>query len=589
MPGSAPLGVRIGNLCAVCHFGPPKGFAVISFALLKRQADCDRALFTVISTERFILSFRPSVASGEIYPPDLPLVISYRNLTISYNKREWLACQSIKCYLWTAIHHPNLKTMHLKKGAVLEGGKYRIERLLGQGGFGITYLAVQSGLERKVAIKEFFMKDLCNRDAETFQVSVPSSGSQELVDKFKKKFLKEAQMISEYKHPNIVNIHDVFEENGTAYYVMSYLECGSLASLALPLSYDMAIGYIRQIASALSYIHRRNTIHLDVKPANVLIDRDGNAVLIDFGISKRYDGHGGQTSTTPVGVSNGYAPIEQYSQLVNRFTPATDIYSLGATLYKLLTGITPPESSLLVCDPDMLDTSSLSDSIAGLIKKCLSPNMAGRPQDIDSFLDLLDEAVGKSSVRNSKKKSRNLRWWMLIVVLLLCDAGALIYFKSNPESSIAAVKEVRESVDLGLSVKWATCNVGASAQDEKGNYLSWEEASETNWGDGWRIPTMEECRELIDECTWTGTVQNGVTGYIVTGPNGNSIFLPFCGFRYGNAIVHPDASSNYWTSTFYDESLDFVYVLYVSKYADVSCQEYRYIHDELFNVRLVKE
>ena len=167
--------------------------------------------------------------------------------------------------------------MHLKKGAVLEGGKYRIERLLGQGGFGITYLAVQSGLERKVAIKEFFMKDLCNRDAETFQVSVPSSGSQELVDKFKKKFLKEAQMISEYKHPNIVNIHDVFEENGTAYYVMSYLEYGSLASLSLPLSYDMAIGYIRQIASALSYIHRRNTIHLDVKPANVLIDRDGNA------------------------------------------------------------------------------------------------------------------------------------------------------------------------------------------------------------------------------------------------------------------------------------------------------------------------
>ena len=126
--------------------------------------------------------------------------------------------------------------MHLKNGAVLQGGRYRIEKLLGQGGFGITYMAIQSGLNRKVAIKEFFMKEHCNRDAETSHVSVPSIGSRELVERFKAKFIKEAQMISEYRHPNIVNIYDVFEENGTAYYVMEYHDGGSLSSLDLPLA-----------------------------------------------------------------------------------------------------------------------------------------------------------------------------------------------------------------------------------------------------------------------------------------------------------------------------------------------------------------
>ena len=130
------------------------------------------------------------------------------------------------------------------KGSVLQNGKYRIEGLLGQGGFGTTYSAIQTGLNRKVAIKEFFMKELCDRDEKTLTVSVPSSGSRELVDKFKAKFIKEAQMISEFKHPNIVSIYDIFEENDTAYYVMEYHDGGSLLSLSLPLPVAEAIRYI---------------------------------------------------------------------------------------------------------------------------------------------------------------------------------------------------------------------------------------------------------------------------------------------------------------------------------------------------------
>jgi serine/threonine protein kinase len=121
--------------------------------------------------------------------------------------------------------------MNLKKGTSLQNGRYRIESVLGQGGFGITYLAVQTDLDCKVAIKEFFMKDFCNRDADTYQVSVPSVGSKELVEKFKSKFIREAKSIASFHHPSIVRVSAVFEENGTAYYVMDYLEGGSLSDL----------------------------------------------------------------------------------------------------------------------------------------------------------------------------------------------------------------------------------------------------------------------------------------------------------------------------------------------------------------------
>ena len=117
----------------------------------------------------------------------------------------------------------------MQQDSHLQSGRYKIISTLGQGGFGITYLALQTGLERKVAIKEFFMKDLCNRDETTSHISVGSSGSIEMVNRFKTKFLKEARNIARLNHQHIVRILDVFEENGTAYYAMEYAEGGSLA------------------------------------------------------------------------------------------------------------------------------------------------------------------------------------------------------------------------------------------------------------------------------------------------------------------------------------------------------------------------
>ena len=288
--------------------------------------------------------------------------------------------------------------MHLKVGTLLKGGTYRVEKVLGQGGFGITYLAEQSGLNRKVAVKEFFMKEHCNRDADTSFVSVPSYGSRDLVDRFMGKFIKEAQTIALMDNHHIITIHDVFEENGTAYYVMEYLSCGSLSE-KIPcegLPESEAVGYIRQIADALSYIHQENILHLDIKPSNILFRKPDEAVLIDFGISKHYDEEGSQISSTPVGVSEGYAPTEQYEREgVSSFAASTDIYSLGATLYCLLSGHRPPKASIVLNDGLPPLPSSVSAPVRNAVEKAMSPRRKDRPQSVSAFLRLLEVAPAR--------------------------------------------------------------------------------------------------------------------------------------------------------------------------------------------------
>ena len=221
-------------------------------------------------------------------------------------------------------------TVTLQPGATLQAGKYRISRTLGQGGFGITYEAEQVLLRRKVAVKEFFMKDCCERNESTSHVTVGTGSQRALVEKFRSKFIREAQMIAGMDHPHIVRVLDVFEENDTAYYVMENLPGGSLSEKVKregPLPEAEAVKFIRQVSSALAYIHAQNTVHLDVKPSNILLNGKGEAVLIDFGISKHYDEAGEQTSSTPVGISKGYAPLEQGRDGdVSQFKPSGSLH-----------------------------------------------------------------------------------------------------------------------------------------------------------------------------------------------------------------------------------------------------------------------
>lgn len=286
----------------------------------------------------------------------------------------------------------------LQPNTLLQGGRYKIIEMLGQGGFGITYLAIQSGLERKVAVKEFFMKELCNRDETTSHVTLGTEGSRETVNRFREKFLKEARNIARLNHPNIVRIIDVFEENGTAYYVMEYAENSSLADKVKRegyLSEPVATRYIKQVAEALDYIHQRKINHLDVKPANIMLNEKDEVVLIDFGLSKQYDAStGNQTSTTPVGISEGYAPMEQYMQGgVGAFSPETDIYALGATFYKLLTGITPPNASIVNNEGlpiNELRTKGVSENTIAVIEKAMEGRKKDRLKNVRLFIDSLN-------------------------------------------------------------------------------------------------------------------------------------------------------------------------------------------------------
>lgn len=243
--------------------------------------------------------------------------------------------------------------MLLQPNTFLLNGKYRVIQSLGQGGFGITYLAEQmAGADapvRRVAIKEFFMKDYCDRQGDHTHVTLGTQSNRDMVERYKQKFLKEARTIAGFQHPNIVKVYDVFSENNTAYYVMEYLDGQSLTDLvqsqgALP--EQMALGYFEKLASAVAHIHEHRVNHLDIKPSNVMLRSNNEPVLIDFGLAKQYDQGGGQTSTTPIGISEGFSPPEQYNLGgVSSFSPQTDVYALGATFYYMLSGIVPTAST----------------------------------------------------------------------------------------------------------------------------------------------------------------------------------------------------------------------------------------------------
>lgn len=324
--------------------------------------------------------------------------------------------------------------MNLQPGAFLQGGKYRIEKTLGQGGFGITYQGLQVRLNREVAIKEFYMREFCNRNASNSQVSIGSEGSREKVEAYKKKFLKEAQTIAGLDNPHIVRIHDIFEENGTAYYVMEYIDGGSLSDKVKatgPMWESQALDYVRQIADALEYIHNRKILHLDVKPANILLRNNREIVLIDFGVSKHYDEAGGQTSSTPVGISKGYAPIEQYrGDGVSRFSPSTDIYSLGATFYFLLSGKCPPEATEVYDDGLPPLPLSVSKLTVKAIEQVMQPRQKDRPQSIGEFRKLLDDDISRgipcvygpppidedTFIRENLAKSKKRKSWTMSIL-----------------------------------------------------------------------------------------------------------------------------------------------------------------------------
>ncbi len=292
---------------------------------------------------------------------------------------------------------------HLQPNTTLQGGKYKIERVLGQGGFGITYQAVQVSLNRIVAIKELFLGGVGQaiNDRHGNMVVVSNSVNQQSFDQQREKFKKEALRLAQLNHPNLVKVNELFEENGTAYFVMDYIEGESLRAKMNrdgKLPEKVVLEYLQQIVSALEHAHSRNIWHLDIKPENIMVDKYGHVYLIDFGASKHIEHNSSLTTSLALAYTPGYCPPELIdlssesrngiARALKEIGPWTDVYALGATMYNLLTDGMPPSSSKLYRDDRnaFMFPDNLSISTQDMIVWMMRPNREERPQNIDAII-----------------------------------------------------------------------------------------------------------------------------------------------------------------------------------------------------------
>lgn len=388
-------------------------------------------------------------------------------------------------------------------------GRYVIQEVLGQGGFGITYLGIDKLYGNKVAIKEYYPQKIAMRKAQYEDVvTVTSIEEKNNYDKGKKRFLDEAQVMARFnKNEGIVKILDFFEANNTAYIVMEYLEGITLKQYLGKygvIQFRNLIEMMLPLREALIEIHSQGLIHRDISPDNIMVQHNGKLKLMDFGAARDYTESGNKSLT--VILKPGYAPPEQY-QTHGVQGPWTDIYALCATIYKCLTGITPPDAIARVMDdkfkePDQLD-GKLSPDIKKILWKGMNIFPEERYQDIGEFgedvydalfipeenkkLDLdneknIDEdldspdkdnesvlkddkiegAVKKTSIPKKEKRKSPVKKVLVIIVCLLLAGGIKYYSTGNEQEISTAKKDLVEnpkivkdtSVEGGKKVTW---------------------------------------------------------------------------------------------------------------------------------------
>lgn len=287
----------------------------------------------------------------------------------------------------------------LKVGTFLANGKYRIDQYIASGGFGNTYVATDMAFDEKVAIKELFIKGVCGRSIDSCDISISLTENKRTFSAQQEKFRKEAKRLRKLNNPHIVKVHNLFDENGTSYYVMDFVEGESLSTrlkrIKNPIQEEDLMLLLPQILDALECVHNEGIWHLDLKPANIMIDAKGNVQLIDFGASKQLRNANGDSFSTSsaISYSPGYAPSEQMEQNFEKFGPWTDIYSLGATMYSILSMQQPPSPSDI--DEDARTALKLPNGISKkteeLIFWMMKPNRKMRPQSVSDIRQFLME------------------------------------------------------------------------------------------------------------------------------------------------------------------------------------------------------
>ncbi|MBU0500864.1 MAG: protein kinase [Gammaproteobacteria bacterium] len=340
----------------------------------------------------------------------------------------------------------------------LIGGRYRIQSVLGEGGFGITYRAWDEKLRRRVVVKEYLPGEVGARDRDTLRV-LPRTQREESFRYGLERYLEEAVTLARFKHPNIVQIHDFFEANGTAYILMDFEEGETLSerlkSRGGHLSEAEILDLLVPLLQGLRQVHEAGLLHRDIKPGNIFLRREGGPLLIDFGSARQALGE--RSKTLSAIVSQGYAPPEQYSTR-SKQGPYSDLYAIGAMLYELIIGEPPIESvdrshEIMSGSADPLvpavraGRGKASDWLLQLIDQLLAIPSKDRPQGCDEVLGFIQShgvagALTGDPPRSSKTRVVSERerfdalpparggrrsWAMAAFLLMIPVVGALAY------------------------------------------------------------------------------------------------------------------------------------------------------------------
>ena len=414
-------------------------------------------------------------------------------------------------------------SMLLPVGTILRN-IYRIDGYLASGGFGKTYLAHNIKFQELVAIKEFFLKDSMMRDVDGKSVFVSNEEESDQIHEYLNSFYDEASRMHNISHPNIVKVHDIFEENNTAYYVMDYIEGKPLDKILeenqRPFSTDEVRNVVTQILDALEAIHGMGLWHLDIKPENIMLDDRGKATLIDFGTSKQIDLHtGAQITSAALAYTPGYAPLEQQDYNPNLIGPWTDLYSLGATIYNMITNQDPPTVSEINLNSAKAFHFSpeTNESLKTLIMWLMSPQIENRPKlvsDVKGFLKNVDFSSNNSVLGRDR-----------ISTLNLGNLGA-----NNPQNSdnTARIRKSKKPIVVAALAFFATLVLALGiifliqkGCDRRGEY-SYSDSYSDSYSESYENDPISENVNVEDEI-FTVTENGRTVTYSYTGPIKNDL------------------------------------------------------------------
>ena len=290
----------------------------------------------------------------------------------------------------------------LKPGTILDG-KYLVGEMLGQGGFGITYIGFDLLLEQKVAIKEYFPMStgMVSRENSTTVVWSSAVMQKTGMEKGFDSFLKEARKMAKLGGiPGVVGVKSVFIQNETAYIVMDFIEGETLLKKLQregPMDYSTCISLMTPIMQALAEVHKHGIIHRDISPDNIMVQSDGKLILLDLGAAKDLDiqGKDGNVQSSQMVAKHGFSPVEQYGQ-AGKIGPWTDVYAMAATIYYCCTGVLPPSATDRMIEDTLTCRPRLTKEQFDVLAFCMSVLPQKRPQNMDALLQIVTHPAGKT-------------------------------------------------------------------------------------------------------------------------------------------------------------------------------------------------